>query len=259
MDDGKVWVALITGSLALAGTVYSAIMNRISRNEQDRMKVETDRQLARLNAELVMERDERQAKREAEKVVSKFRDPLLHAAYDFQSRIYTILRAGFLDRYFTAGSPREKEYAVENTVFLVAQFLGWTEVLRQEIQFLDLGSVDETRRLRELQDGLYTQLHTEALGSGFRLFPGEQRAVGELMTERSTGSPRCLGFAAFLKARNPEIDLWLNPLREDVKTMATDVRPFEARLVSVQHALIDFLQYLDPQCVRFPAASRKKL
>ena len=60
----------------------------------------------------------------------------MHAAYDLQSRIFNILERGFLDRYYFRGSEREKEYAMENTVFLVAQFLGWTEAIREEIQKL---------------------------------------------------------------------------------------------------------------------------
>ena len=280
-DDPKLWAAFITGGLALLGTLYTTIMNYLSRTEQDRfkaatdkemadfkastdkelaaIKADTDKELARLNAELQAERDKRLAQLEAEKIICKFRDPLMHAAYDLQSRIFNILKQGFLPRYYTNGSTREQEYAVENTVFLLAQFLGWTELIRQEIQFLDLSSDDQTRELRQLQDSLYTQLQSDRLGTGFRLFAGEQRAVGELMLDRATGVPRCMGFATFLQDRKPTIDHWLDPLREDVKRMSTDFKPFEGRLVNMQHALIDLLQFLDPEFVRFPQASRTKI
>ena len=58
------------------------------------------------------------------------------------------LHRDFLIRYYTNGTTREKEYAVENTVFLLAQFLGWTELIRQEIQFLDLGTTGTSRQSR---------------------------------------------------------------------------------------------------------------
>jgi hypothetical protein len=258
-DDVKIWTAFVSGGIALIGTIYVAILNYFSRREQDSFKRQTDKELVRLNADIQTERDERLAHREAEKVVSKFRDPLLHAAYDLQSRIFNILRRSFLTVYYTNGSDREKEYAVENTVFLVAQFLGWTELIRQEIQFLDRGSDDETRKLRNLQDGMYTQLQTDQFGRGFRLFAGEQRAVGELMIERTDGLPRCIGFARFLKDRNTNIDHWLDPLREDVKKMAEDLTSFEKRLVSIQHSLIDLLEFLDQNHVYFPKHSRSKI
>ena len=169
-DDAKTWAALITGSLALVGTSYVAVVNYLSSRRQDQFKAKTDRELALLNEDMRKARDERLAQREAEKIVSKFRDPLLHAAYDLQSRIFNILRQAFLKVYYSQGTDRDKEYAVENTVFLVAQFLGWTELIRQEIQFLDLGSDDETRKLRSLQDSMYTLLQTSRFGKGFRLF-----------------------------------------------------------------------------------------
>ena len=121
-DDVKLLAALISGGLALIGTIYVGILNYLSRRKHDNFRATTDKEMARLSADLQAERDERLAQREAEKIVSKFRDPLLHAAYDLQSRIFNILRKAFLKTYYANGSDRDKEYAVENTVLLVAQF-----------------------------------------------------------------------------------------------------------------------------------------
>lgn len=242
------WIAISTSALALAGSIYSAVSNY--RGQQ---KVE------RLKADLVAERDERQAKIEAERAISKFRDPLMHSAYDLQSRMFNILRRDFLKRYLVNGSSREQEYAIENTVFLVAQFLGWTEAIRQEIQFLDLGKDDQTKEFRQLQDKVYTSLQTDTLGTGFRLFAGEQRAVGELMIEHQNSSCRCKGFADFLNNQNPQLNHWLDPLRDDIQQMASHLQPFERRLVNIQHSMIDLLDFLDPTFIRFPQSSRAKV
>lgn len=145
-EDTKTLMALVAALLSLLGVFYSTIVGYFRGREQDRFKAETDeklanlkaksdeklasfkadtdKELAELNAKLQAERDKELEQQAAEKVVSRFRDPLLHAAYDLQSRIFNILKRGFLKRYYTDGSPREKEYAVENTVFLLAQFLG---------------------------------------------------------------------------------------------------------------------------------------
>ena len=258
-DDPKLWLAVITGGLALAGTAYTAFMNMRGRREQDTFKAKTDQELTRLNHELMGERDTRLARAEAEKALARFRDPLMHAAYDLQSRIYNILRKDFLDRYYNNGTPAEKKYAVDNTVFLVAQFLGWTELLRQDVQFLDLGSDEHTRKLRRLQDRIYSQLQTDAIPDGFRLFAGEQRAIGELMIDRAGTTPRCLGFAAFSRSRPPGLDYWLQPLRDDIPRMAANPATFEQRLIPIQRSLIRMLKFFDPTFVRFPRASRRKL
>lgn len=234
-------------------------MARRNRIEQDRFKSATDRAMARLTADLTTERDKRLAREETEKVTAKFKEPLLHAAYDLQSRVFNIVRRSFLPVYFTNGSPREQQYAVENSVFLVAQFLGWTELIRQEIRFVDLASDEGTRRLRELQDSIYSEFQADGYGKGFRLFAGEQRAIGELMIDRADEPPRCIGYAAFLTGRKQPIDVWLDPLREDLKQMATELQPYLMRLTRIQHALIDLLEFLDPDYVRFPRQNRSKL
>src|SRR5688572_15452980 len=107
-DDPKLWVAFVTGGLALLGTAYTAIVGQLGRRAQDRFKAQTDAELTRLNAELQDERDKRLAQVEAEKVIARFRDPLMLAAYDLQSRIFNILRQSFLKRYYTSGSALEK-------------------------------------------------------------------------------------------------------------------------------------------------------
>jgi hypothetical protein len=247
-EDPKLWLALSTSLVALGGTLYSTFANY--RGQRD---------LERLKAELQRERDEREAKHTLREQLAKFRDPLMYAAYDLQSRIYNMLKGGFLELYILQGSAREQEYAIENTVFLFAQFLGWTELIRQEIQFLDFGAEDDTRQLRQLQDGIFTQLQIGASGIGFRLFAGEQRAIGELMIVTGPSGKRCMGYAAFCCARTPGLDAWLDPLRVDVRQMASDPQPVARRLEKVQHLLIDLLRFLDPEFVRFSEVSRSKV
>jgi hypothetical protein len=256
-DDPKLWVALTTGGLALLGSVYATVMNYRSGIKQGRFNADHATALERLKDQLQKQREEQLAQAESEKVIAKFREPLAHAAYDLQSRIYNILddKQEFLQTFYTEGNSREKEYAVENTVFLFAQFLGWTEAIRQEIQFLDLGREKQTRELRNLQDGIYHLLGTDKLGAEFRMFAGEQRAVGELMIERGTGAVRCIGFAAFCTDRKPAIDYWLDPLREDIRRMATESQPLALRLIKIQNALIELLKFLDPKFDHFPESS----
>jgi hypothetical protein len=247
-EDLKTWLALGTSALAFAGGIYAATTSRQSQQE-----------VARLNAKLQLERDEAAARREAETTLSRFRDPLMHASYDLQSRIFNILERGFLDRYYYRGSDREKAYALENTVFLVAQFLGWTEAIREEIQFVNLDDSEHTRRLRYLQDAIYTQMQTDRIDSGFRLFAGEQRAVGELMIKRENGVCRSIGFANFTTSRDPAIDQWLNSIRDDIKATSGDITRSRERLTMIQHSLIDLLDFLDPEFIRFPRENRLKV
>src|SRR5262249_39855502 len=76
------------------------------------------------------------ARHEAEDVLARYQAPLANAAYELQGRIYNIVALGFLRKYYVSGDASQKTYATENTLYVIAQFLGWSEILRREIQFL---------------------------------------------------------------------------------------------------------------------------
>ncbi len=237
--------AVITSIIALVGTLIGGYWTS-----------RTSRKLRSLEAE-----------REAERITSTFRDPLLHAAYDLQSRLFNTARSSFLRMYYASGDKRMKEYALENTVFLFAQFFGWTELIRRDVRFLALKNVDETRKLREHQDTLYSLFQTDNHKdlktvhdrSVFRVLAGNQRAIGELMIDDDAKVPRVIGYAAFLNQRDHTLDKWLDSLRKDVITTATKDGPVPQRLILIQRALIDLLKFLDPDYVFFPEVKRAEL
>jgi hypothetical protein len=201
-------------------------------------------------------KDER--RHEQEKLVSRYREPLARAAYDLQSRLYNILEQQFIEAYYTNGSERERSYAVDNSVFLVAQYFAWTEIIRREIQFLDLGADIENRELARLQDELYSLWQTDLFGTLYRVFAGEQRAIGERMIREGPRGPECMGYASFLEQNTKANDPLIEALRADTRRLAHSSEA-RARLIALQNALIDLLAFLDPQYVRFPERSRTKV
>jgi len=168
--SGELVVAVLSSAVALASVAIS---------------VWSARSTARLQNEL--EERRRQASKEelVEEVMSRYREPLLRAAFDLQSRIYNIVGQGFLHRYLQLGDPANQEYACRNTVFVVAEYLGWVEILRRGVQFLDLGDVRRNQLLVERLEAIGTILSTDRQFQGAvpRMFRGEQRAVGELMMQ----------------------------------------------------------------------------
>jgi hypothetical protein len=82
-------------------------------------------------------------RRDAAEVVARYSRPLMQAAYELQSRIYNIDRL----RFFTPNSLSDayrRSYAETSTLWLISQYLGWVEILRREVQFLDLGDIRKT-------------------------------------------------------------------------------------------------------------------
>lgn len=243
-------VALIAGAVALAsasGTIWSSVRNTTHSNANakaiEQLKIDSERT-----------KSADQRRRE----IFSFSEPLARSAYDLQSRLFNIIKKNLVLSYFGHGSDREKSYVIDNTVFLIGQYLCWTEVVRREIQFIDLGESTKTRDLLRLQDNISNLWGTDEQPPTFRVFAGEQRALGEAFIQMGVREPECIGYGAFLNAfkegANPLIDF----LREDVRSLGR-IEQATARLTNIQHALVDLLQMLDPDYARFPKDRRSKV
>ncbi len=206
----------------------------------------------------------------AEEMAMRYRIPLLRAAFDLQTRLYNIGQQDFLGR-FAGGEespPEHREYAISNTLYLVAQYLCFSEIIRHGMLFLD--PVDRTRQ-RDLMNAM------EAVRDSFSdtmkfddaalcLFRGEQRAIGEIMlTERAGAAPGapgwdCLGYAAFVTRLDEcEFSRWFRLLRRSLDDLRTDLPAHDRRLVQLQHHLLDLIGLMDPDHEQVPHALRERL
>lgn len=193
---------------------------------------------------------------EYEQVMKRYQGPLLHAVYDLQSRLFNIIKKGFITVYFVNGNDHERDYVINNTVFVIAQYFAWTEIIRQEIQFIDFRSLVKTQKLSELRDTLYGLWQTDRFNDLFRIWAGEQRAIGELMIEQCGGKLGCIGYASFLKKLQSNQEPLFAKLQSDIIALSERGVDCYPRLTKIQHALIDILNFLDPDCIRFPKEHR---
>ncbi|CAN7441293.1 hypothetical protein LJR164_002873 [Phenylobacterium sp. LjRoot164] len=241
-------------SLAASAAVVAAIVTCAATIYGARKSARTNESIERLK----QDREDRRGERERAHQVSRFSEPLARSAYDLQSRLYNLLRKGVLEAFVRRGDARERRYAIDNTVFLIAQYLCWTELVRREVQLIDLGENDRTRRLLHLQDNISGIMGTDAYSARLRIFAGEQRALGEALID-PTSAPTCIGYGAFLAAFPPQRNALIDALRKDLEVLARDIAPAVQRLGELQHALIDLLDLLDADALRFPMHSRSKV
>lgn len=244
-------VAVIAGAVALvsaAGTILSSIWNARNSNKN-----------AKDIEQLKIDNERFKAAAERQREISNFSEPLARAAYDLQSRLYNILKQNLIDVYLVNGNDREQSYVINNTAFLAGQYLCWTELARREIQFIDLGESDKTRELLRLQDTISSLWRTDRYPPVFRIFAGEQRAIGEALIQTGARGPECMGYGAFLKTFSKGIDPLIDGLRTDVFSLSKQLDLATKRLTDLQHALIDLLRLLDPDYVRFPQDRRTKV
>ena len=148
---------------------------------------------------------------------------------------------------------------------MVAEYLGWVEILRREVQFLDLGDLELNRRLSELLVNINKAFGARStVGDTFQLFNGEQRSIGEIMTVPRSSSEMigydCIGYATFVKKMSdPEFSGWFTKLKDDVDIMANASKMDAGRLVLIHSKLIDLIDFLDPHCVRVPPIYRTRI
>ena len=246
----EVLTGLVSAGVAVCSVGVTAYMSTRSIRLQDALTVQRTR-LERLEAK--------------EDLTRRYREPLLLAAFHLQGRIYNIVNNNFFPRHMGA-DPDERHYARASTLYRVGDYFAWIEVLRRDLQFLDLG---EERKTSELVDCLDLVSHSFANTewfpvSVFRLFRDEQRGLGEVMIEPVTGESRryqCIGYATFVDRleQDPGFARWFSRLSAEIDQLAHPAPGQLDRLIEVQHALIKVINFLDPDGKRFPAAHTKPL
>lgn len=240
-------IAVVSAVIAVLGAVFTAVLGH------------------RLQAQ-AKSRDRRD-------YMSRYRDALLWAAFDLQSRIFNILRGyqvdrrgrrGFTSAFLLAGTEQQALYVKRSTAFLFAEYLGWAEIFRRDLQFLDLGSNRPNQQIMFTLNKISRTLgdaHTSD-AECFRIFRTDQRAIGEIMIDSDSepGERRCIGYATFCAQLTAEgaFSEWMQELLDHVELAAREPGQARDRLARIQHELIDLIDLLDAEGRRFPSAERSR-
>jgi hypothetical protein len=205
--------------------------------------------LARLKNNLEAELHERIARVDrqlnAEELLTRYREPLAGAAFDLQSRCWNILEKDFFVKF---GDAHERSGdALMTTLFRFAQYFGWTEILRREVQFLSFPTAQETRDVTDLQQRIAERLATSATDEPLMIWVDEQRAIGERMIVESADKVRCMGYGAFCDSYDECFARHFSRVRDELAAPLSTTRYRE-----VQHLLCDLVATLDKDHVRYP-------
>ncbi len=158
-------------------------------------------------------------------------------------------------------------YYYVSTVYLLGRFFGWIEILRSTVVYLDLASVQETRRFEKYLEAI------ESCFSDPQIIPGitdietrteldrdwcysyELSAIGEMIIVRDShdNNLKTMGFAGFKKlfldSQSPEFREYFDCL----SLLFEDLKETEARFrrIIVAHAMLNaFIDYMDSNHIR---------
>ena len=250
----EVVVAVVAAVVSLLGAVVAGLMTSWSALRTRRYEsLIADQQKAQSKAE------------QAELILSRYREPLLNAAHDLQGRLYNIVKRAYLTEYLHCDDPDLERYARDYTIYTLAEYVCWAEIIRRDLRFLDLGGEAGNREWVRLLEATQGAISYEGGSRSFRLFRGEQRAIGELMMTL-VGDPESarfesLGYVTFCEKvdSDPAFQKWFRRLRSDVDTLAASDHSKQDRLITLQNKLIDLIEFLDPEGARLPKKYRHKL
>jgi hypothetical protein len=189
-----------------------------------------------------------QASRDAKKVLDDYRDPLIAASFELQARLYNILQLRFVEKYITAEEISKRDSALESTLYVFAQFFGWREIIRREVQYLRFSRNHQTREVGQLLRDIEETFLSDGYGPQFMIWRVEQRGIGERMVESTDSGMKCLGYASFIKQRHTMKE-WLAPLENDLENLQDGGRK---RLTELQHMLVKLVRQLDNKQKRYP-------
>jgi hypothetical protein len=194
-----------------------------------------------------------QAKRDSKKILDTYREPLIAASFELQSRLYNILSLDFVGKWVKDERTGKRDAAIHSTLYVFAQFFAWRELIRREVQYLRFSRDEQTRIFAQLLRDIGEEFLADRYGQQFMIWRVEQRGLGERMIVPADGGKACLGYAAFLDQRGM-MDEWLNPIERDLENIDDGGRK---RLTNVQHLLVDLIRQLDDNKKRYPFAIDK--
>jgi hypothetical protein len=192
-------------------------------------------------------KEEREEKRrsDAKVVLDKYRGPLLKAAWDLGHRINNNRKYGF-PLYMAPGSGHDQQVKL-TTLFRIAQYFGWCEILRTEAQLLRFEREADTQLVATLIGDVHWAFATDKVDDrrNGMLWAEEQRAIGELMVVQVDGMPStCYGYARFVREYEERFSPWMDRI---AKFLRGEEAKGSHRLRLVQWGLLGIVKQLDEE------------
>lgn len=205
-------------------------------------------------------------RREIIAVKRKYSTPILLASEELRRRLHNMItliqlietESGWLQ------SDEPNGYYYVSTIYTVARFLGWQQILRREVVYLDFTTTNETKTfeafMRAIREGFS---NPDLICDNEASAPEESedkwiysfwlQGIGDSMIVEKGDNCYAMNYASFLTKigddKNTDLREWLNALRNlfaDLKS--TDLK-FK-RIVALHSLVNAFIDYVDPQHLR---------
>lgn len=194
-----------------------------------------------------------QARRDSQKLLVAYREPLLAASYELQARLYNILQMGFVAKYVADEAKGRRDAAIVSTLYVFAQFFAWRELIRRDVHYIKFVRNRQTREFAMLLNQISDTFLSDEYGAQFMIWRVEQRGLGERMLASSDKGLKCLGYASFTDNIDTMAE-WLSPIEDALCDIGAGG---QRRLTRIQHLLVELVQRLDDKHIQYPFDMRQ--
>jgi hypothetical protein len=201
--ETEIILAVISGSIAIFVSCIACFQQyKISKDSMKNEKIK-DRNIRKL---------------ENNKLLQKFKDPLLQAARELFINIENIfkIKTDFL----------KTEIDRKTLMYCFVQFLCWVEIIRKNLIIMDDINSSKFFNLRDsLQDIQNCFDNNFVTDHKFKINNAEQKAIGELMTKDNN----CIPYTEFID-RYQEFNKWLYKLEKNINDLGDNIDKYSPSL-----------------------------
>ena len=156
-----------------------------------------------------------QRRSDAKVILDRYRGPLLDAAWELGDRIDNLRHRRFL-YFLEEGNPRQQDARL-STLYRFANYFGWREQVRVQVQLLRFENEEDTRLVASFLGDVTRILATDSLDGGrAMLWAEEQRGIGELMAREHEGGSTVRGHAGFWEEYEKVFGPWMDSFGNDL-------------------------------------------
>lgn len=212
----------------------------------------------------------------------KYSKPILLSASDLQDRLwhltqrqaksqYPILLNEELDEAKSPTWVMSKRHYLIGTIYLIARYFAWIEILKTKIQFIESDNDEYTREFsqkikaieRILSETNLQKNSTERITSDMQLFQLQQTYIGETLIVNQDGEMTCLRFIDFYDKFDDSYNSAEGFIEiKHLLTRSVSKKKSDFSLVRcclLANALVDLIDFLDPKAIYISTSERERV
>ena len=151
------------------------------------------------------------------------------------------------------GNGKGRENALEISGFMLAQFLAWTHILKEETQFLAWSEDKHWKGLRsviyKIEDEIDRRIDRANLQ--YAAQPADRLVISENAVLPGETGMHAIGWTKFKEQYESTfqepLDFLTSQIEKSIKAKAKEEKVYDERLRRMQHLIVDLIKILDPE------------